>query len=67
MSDAEIEKIATVLAIPKEFVFHHWPPLIKNTIITVKQAIMNPLSEVFRSEHLVVLTFPMKEQTTFEF
>ncbi len=67
LSDEEIGRISAVLEIPKEFVFHRWPPQHKDTIILVTNAIMNSPSEAYKSDELVLITFPMKKAATIDF
>jgi hypothetical protein len=67
LSDPEIVEIGRALGIPKEFVVHNWTPQHKDTLIVLNSAIMNSPSEVFKSEYLVVITFPMKKESSVEF
>ena len=67
LSDEEINEIGTVLGIPKEYVFHHWTSQHKDSVIRLNHAIMNSPSEVLKTNQLMVITFPMKDEKSIEF
>ena len=61
-TDDKIQSIGTAFEIPKEFVFHHWPPQHKDTTIILNHPIINSIVEVLKSDQLVVITLSMKEK-----